>query len=70
MHDEWRAPRRLDDGRYEPRPKKTTDQAWIAKNNTDEVDIANTDYKDLPVDREKETKASATVAVGLTAERV
>jgi hypothetical protein len=68
MHDEWRAPRRLEDGSYEPRPKKTTDRAWVAKNGTDEVDIANTDYKDLPADWKKENEDSATVAVGLTAD--
>jgi hypothetical protein len=68
MHDEWRAPRRLEDGRYKPQPKKTTDQEWTAENDTDEVDIANTDYKDLPADWKKENEASATVAVGLTAD--
>jgi hypothetical protein len=68
MHDHWRTPRRLEDGRYEPRPKKTSDQEWIAKNGTDEVDIANTNYENLPADRKKEIEASASVAVGLTAD--
>jgi hypothetical protein len=42
--------------------------AWIAKNGTDEVDIANTDYEALPADWKKENEGSATVAVGLTAD--
>ncbi|TQL94801.1 hypothetical protein FB559_0283 [Actinoallomurus bryophytorum] len=68
MHDHWRTPRRLADGGYEPRPKKTEDQEWIAQNGTDDVDIANTAYEDLPADWQKETRASALVAVGVTAD--
>ncbi|MEU4234125.1 hypothetical protein AB0F17_58465 [Nonomuraea sp. NPDC026600] len=65
LHDAWRTPRRLPGGGYEPRVKTTTDQAWIKRRGTDEVDIANTRYKDLPADWQKENKESATVAVRL-----
>ncbi|PIR05512.1 hypothetical protein COV56_02355 [Candidatus Kuenenbacteria bacterium CG11_big_fil_rev_8_21_14_0_20_37_9] len=63
LHDEWRKPR-LKDGLYESRVKKTKDQDWIkAHRGTDEVDIANTDYINLPSDWQAENKASAEVAV-------
>lgn len=65
LHDRWRASRRLPDGGYEPRMKTTTDPAWIRRHGTDQVDIANTRYADLPADWQKENKESATVAVRL-----
>lgn len=65
LHDLWRAPRRLNSGSYEPRIKMTTDKAWARKNGTDQVDIANTDYKRLPRDWQKENRDSADVAVRL-----
>lgn len=65
LHDRWRAPRRLNGGGYEPRIKTTTDKAWARKNGTDQVDIANTDYKRLPRDWQKENRDSADVAVRL-----
>ncbi|MEV0195965.1 hypothetical protein [Nonomuraea sp. NPDC050691] len=68
LHDTWRASRRLPGGGYEPRIKPTTDQAWIRRNGTDQVDIANTRYRDLPADWQKENKESATVAVRLVSD--
>lgn len=64
LHDEWRASRKKENGTFEPRVKKTKDQAWTEKNGTDQVDIANTDYRDLPEDWKGENKASAEVAIG------
>ncbi|MEV0147640.1 MULTISPECIES: hypothetical protein [unclassified Nonomuraea] len=63
LHDEWRASRLLSDGTYEPRLKTTTDKAWARRHGTDQVDIANTRYDDLPPDWQKENRDSATVAV-------
>lgn len=63
LHDEWRAPRKKEDGTYEPREKTTKDQVWIEVHGTDKVDIANTSYKDLPLDWQAENKASAEVAI-------
>ncbi|MCO5990316.1 hypothetical protein NE235_29805 [Actinoallomurus spadix] len=65
LHEQWRAPRRLEDGTFEPRIKSTTDSAWISRHGTDQVDIANTRYGDLPADWQKENKESARVAVHL-----
>ncbi|MGN9836798.1 hypothetical protein ACTMTI_01615 [Nonomuraea sp. H19] len=63
LHDKWRASRLLSDGTYDPRIKTTTDKAWARRHGTDQVDIANTRYDDLPVDWQKENRDSATVAV-------
>lgn len=68
LHDEWREPRKKEDGTYEPRIKKTKDDKWIKEQGTDEVDIANTSYENLPDDWKAENKASADVAVGLVQE--
>lgn len=48
---------------FEPRVKQTTDQEWIAKHGTDQVDIANTHYNDLPRDWQKENYESARSAI-------
>jgi len=63
LHNEWRAPRKQEDGTFEPRVKKTKDQTWSEKHGTDEVDIANTDYANLPEDWKGENKISAAAAV-------
>lgn len=65
LHEQWRSSRRLEDGTFEPRLKTTTDSAWIKKHGTDQIDIANTRYENLPADWQKENKASADVAVRL-----
>jgi hypothetical protein len=63
LHDTWRSPRALEDGTYEPRIKPTTDQAWIESHGTDQVDIANTSYEELPSDWQLENKESAAAAL-------
>lgn len=63
LHDEWRAPRKQDDGSFEPRMKQTKDEKWIDDHNTDQVDIANTSYPELPEDWKGENRAAAEVAM-------
>lgn len=65
LHNDWRQSRLQDDLSYEPRVKTTKDEAWIASHGTDQVDIANTDFAELPSDWQAENKAAATVVVGL-----
>lgn len=64
LHDEWRASRKREDGTFEPRLKKTKDEAWMKEHGVDEIDIANTDYVNLPEDWKGENKISAEVAMG------
>ncbi|MEO0725422.1 MAG: hypothetical protein AAFZ63_12820 [Bacteroidota bacterium] len=63
LHEEWRNNRLLPDGKYQPRLKTTTDNNWINSNNTDQVDIANTSFTDLPMDWQEENLAASTVAM-------
>lgn len=65
LHDAWRQPRLLEDGTYEPRTRVTTDQEWIGKHSTDIVDIANTDFTDLPQDWRQENYDTAGALVEL-----
>jgi len=65
LHDEWRAPRKLEDGTFEPRVKATKDEEWVKAHGTDQVDIANSTYAELPKDWQGENKASAEVAMNL-----
>lgn len=65
LHDVWREPRKQADGSYEPREKTTADKVWIEKHGTDTVDIANTDFKDLPQDWKQENEDAARVLVDL-----
>ena len=65
LHEEWRKPRYREDSKdYEPRIKKTKDEAWSqAHGGAVEVDIANTPYEGLPSEWQGENKISAEVAV-------
>ena len=65
FHDEWRAPRALPGGGYEPRPKTTRDADWIAVHGTDQVDIANLAFSELPCDWQADNLRAATQAVSL-----
>lgn len=66
LHEVWRSPRLLEDGTYEPRPKQVrNDPAWVLAHGTDQVDIANTAYRDLPLDYKLENQESAKVAMPL-----
>ena len=64
MHEEWRQGRRKEDGSFEPRPKKTKDAEWTGKHaGQDEIDIANTEFEELPRDWQEENLLSAKVAI-------
>jgi hypothetical protein len=65
FHEDWRKTRQQEDGSFEPRVKTTKDEAWIEAHGTDQVDIANTGYGELPEDWKGENKAAAEVVVGL-----
>jgi len=65
FHEDWRKTRLDADGNYEPRVKATKDEAWVGEHGTDQVDIANSTYSDLPEDWKAENKAAAEVIVGI-----
>jgi len=50
FHEDWRKTRKQEDGSFEPRIKETKDEAWIQKHGTNQVDIANTTFGELPED--------------------
>lgn len=62
-HSDWQKEYRRDKPNEKTRIKKTKDEAWIKKNGKDEVDILNTDYKDLPEDWKAENKKNAEAVV-------
>ncbi len=65
LHEEWRKPRWREESKdYEPRIKKTKDEAWSqVHGGAVEVDIANTPYEGLPSEWQGENKISAEIAV-------
>jgi hypothetical protein len=64
LHDEWREPRKQDDGTFDPRDKSTDYHVWTGDEPKDfKIDIANLEYKKLPPDWKGENKISAEVAV-------
>lgn len=65
LHEDWRKTRLQEDGSYEPRVKPTKDEEWITAHGTDQVDIANTTYPELPSDWQAENKAAAEVVVDI-----
>ncbi|WP_330228227.1 hypothetical protein OHA40_18805 [Nocardia sp. NBC_00508] len=66
LHQLWREGRRRSDGSCRPRLKRTTDPEWIAaRGGIDRVDIANTRFRWLPKDFQRENIASAQVAMSL-----
>ena len=70
MHEAWRAPRLREDGTYEPRIKKSKDEAWNASHGTDEVDIANCTFEELPSNWQYENLEAAKVAIELVFDKV
>ena len=70
FHEEWRKWRLKKDWTYEPRIKETKDTTWIKKNWTNQVDIANTKFENLPSDWKYENLEAAKVAVNLVYEKL
>lgn len=70
LHEEWRKTRLKEDGTYEPRMKKSKDVEWTQKHWTDDVDIANTSFADLPSNWKYENLEAAKVAIELVFDKV
>ena len=65
LHEAWRASRKKEDGTFEPRIKKSMDNDWNKSHGRDVVDIANTEFKDLPFNWQYENLEAAKVAINL-----
>lgn len=70
LHEGWRRWRLKEDGTYEPRIIETKDAERIRKYWTNQVDIANTKFEDLPLDRKYENLEAAKVAVDLVYDKI
>lgn len=56
LHQILRNSRVLPAGGYEPRWKPTKDKEWVQNHGTDQVDIANSNYAQLPKDWQEENR--------------
>ena len=63
LHEAWRATRKLEDGTFEPRIKKSKDEVWNINHGTDQVDIANCSFEQLPSNWQYENLEAAKVAI-------
>lgn len=70
LHEAWRAPRKLEDGTFEPRIKKSKDEEWNIKHGTNEVDIANCSFEQLPSNWQYENLEAARVAIEMVFDKV
>lgn len=70
FHEEWRKNRLQKDGSYLPMIEKSEDEAWTKEHWTDTVDIANTDFENLPDNWKYENIEAAKVAVDLVYEKI
>ena len=65
LHEAWRAPRKQPDGTFEPRMKKSKDEEWNNAHGTDDVDIANCSFAELPSNWQYENLEAARVVINL-----
>ena len=70
FHEEWRKNRLQKDGTYLPMVEKSEDETRNKIHWTDIVDIANTDFADLPDNWRYENIEAAKVAVDLVYEKM
>lgn len=70
LHEVWRSNRKLGDGTFEPRIKKSKDEEWNIKHGTDEVDIANCSFAELPSNWQYENLEAARTAINLVYDSV
>lgn len=70
FHEEWRKNRLQEDWTYKPMIEKSEDEARTKEHWTDTVDIANTDFEDLPDNWKYENIEAARVAVNLVYEKI
>ena len=70
FHEKWRKNRLQSDWRYIPMIEKSNDEKRNEEHWTDTVDIANTDFEDLPNNWKYENVEAAKVAVDLVYDKI
>jgi len=70
FHEKWRENRLQNDGNYKSMIEKSEDEEWNIEHWTDVVDIANTKFEDLPLNRKYENLQAAQVVVNLVYDKV
>ena len=65
FHDTWRNSRLTETGGYLPKIEITEDKLWIESHGTDKLDLANTNYQDLPEDWKTENRDAAATIVSI-----
>ena len=70
FHESWRKSRIDKNGVCKPIMEKSEDEEWTKKHWTQTVDIANTEFEDLPSNWQRENLEAAKVAVGLVYKKV
>ena len=70
FHEKWRENRLIYNWKYKPMIEKSEDKEWNMKHWTDVVDIANTEFEDLPSNWKYENLEAAKVAVELVCDKV
>lgn len=70
LHEAWRETRKKEDGTYEPRMKKSKDEKWNKEHGTDDVDIANLTFEELPSNWQYENLEAARVAIAQVFDKV
>ena len=70
FHENWRKCRLQENWIYNPMIEKSEDEEWTKEHWTDVVDIANTEFEDLPSNWKYENIEAAKVVVNLVYEKV
>jgi hypothetical protein len=70
FHENWRKSRLEKNGLCKPMIEKSEDDKRNENHGTNVVDIANTEFKDLPLNRKYENLEAAKVAVSLVYDKV
>ena len=63
LHNLWREKRKLTEGGYQPKIKKSLDDIWNLEHKKDVVDIANCSYEELPSNWKMEYIEAARVVI-------
>lgn len=70
LHEAWRTTKKREDGSYEPTKRKSKDETWNSAHGTDEVDIANCSFEELPTNCQYDNLASAKILINLVFDKV